>query len=67
MVVESTGSLLRAQDLRPVIYTDMRDHQMAGRDMTVADLNADGDPEILVTASSGYILYRGAPGMTFIP
>jgi hypothetical protein len=65
VVIENTGDLLHDETLQRKAYPPSSPKKFGTRDIVTADVNGDGDLDLLVGSGNGTMLFLGAEGMDF--
>ncbi len=65
VVIENEGNLLTAETLKRTDYRASSPNKFGTRDIVTADVNGDGDLDLLIGSGSGTMLFLGAEGMEF--
>ena len=66
VVIENKGDLLTTDTLTRHDYRRTSDKKFGTRDIVAADVNNDGDLDLLVGSGDGTMLFLGAEGINFI-
>lgn len=65
VVIENEGNLLTTSELKRTDYKATSGKKFGTRDIVTADVNNDGDLDLLVGSGDGVMMFLGGEGMTF--
>lgn len=66
VVIENLGDLLTTETLTRTDYKALDSNKFGTRDIVAADVNGDGDLDLLVGSGKGTMLFLGFDGMQFV-